>query len=92
MKVYLIGMGMGNADTLTLAAKRAVEGSDVRAGAAEHAPGHVVIDDVHRVRRVPVAGDAQHSRAPDEQRGLETECQECQGDRPDLEGCSDPIA
>ena len=33
MKVYLIGIGMGNADTLTLAAKRAVEGSDVLIGA-----------------------------------------------------------
>ena len=33
MKVYLIGIGMGNPDTLTLGAKRAIEGSDLLVGA-----------------------------------------------------------
>ena len=33
MKVYLIGIGMGNVDTLTVGAKRAIEGSDVLIGA-----------------------------------------------------------
>lgn len=33
MKVYLIGVGMGNADTLTVGAKRAIEGSDLLIGA-----------------------------------------------------------
>ena len=33
MKVYLIGMGMGNPDTLTVGAKRAIEGSDLLIGA-----------------------------------------------------------
>ena len=33
MKVYLIGVGMGNVDTLTVGAKRAIEGSDVLIGA-----------------------------------------------------------
>lgn len=33
MKVYLIGMGMGNPDTLTAGAKRAIEGSELIIGA-----------------------------------------------------------
>ena len=33
MKVYLVGVGMGNPDTLTVGAKRAIEGSDVLIGA-----------------------------------------------------------
>ena len=33
MKVFVIGMGMGNADTLTVGAKRAIEESDVLIGA-----------------------------------------------------------
>lgn len=33
MKVYLIGVGMGNPDTLTIAAKRAIEGSELLIGA-----------------------------------------------------------
>lgn len=33
MKVYLIGVGMGNADTLTVGAQRAIEGSDLLIGA-----------------------------------------------------------
>ena len=70
----------------------AVQVCRVKAGVGKDAAGERVVDDVHRVRRVAVAGDAQHGRAPDEQRGLETDCQECQGDRPDLEGCTDPIA
>lgn len=34
MTVYLVGVGMGNPDTLTLAAKRVIEGSDLLIGAA----------------------------------------------------------
>ena len=70
----------------------AVQVCRVKAGVGKDAAGERVVDDVHRVRRIAVAGDAKHGRAPDEQRGLETDCQECQGDRPDLEGCTDPIA
>lgn len=33
MKVYLVGIGMGNADTLTVGAKRAIEGSGLLIGA-----------------------------------------------------------
>ncbi len=33
MKVYLVGIGMGNPDTLTVGAKRAIEGSDLLIGA-----------------------------------------------------------
>ena len=33
MKVFVIGMGMGNADTLTIGAKRAIEESDLLIGA-----------------------------------------------------------
>ena len=32
--IYLVGVGMGNPDTLTLAAKRAIEGSDLLIGAS----------------------------------------------------------
>ena len=32
MKVYLIGVGMGNPDTLTVGAKRAIEGSGLLIG------------------------------------------------------------
>ena len=33
MKVYLIGVGMGNPDTLTIGAKKAIEGSGLLIGA-----------------------------------------------------------
>lgn len=33
MKVYLVGIGMGNPDTLTVGAKKAIEGSDLLIGA-----------------------------------------------------------
>lgn len=33
MKVYLVGIGMGNPDTLTIGAKKAIEGSDLLIGA-----------------------------------------------------------
>ena len=34
MSVYLVGVGMGNPDTLTVAAKKAIEGSDLLIGAS----------------------------------------------------------
>lgn len=40
MKVYLIGVGLGNPDTLTVAAERAIEESSVLIGAARLLEGH----------------------------------------------------